>query len=233
MSKIFRHIRKLLLTENRFKSYLFYAIGEIVLIVVGILIALEISNWNESNKNEKSIKNLLVLIQDNLNDDKIELENNKAIGDRFLVYWKNVLKENPSDNGFTNLINHLGVYDFNSNNSGYLSVTRGNKLSLIKDRELINNITDYYELKFREMENRASAFGRQTLLMTNKIFDSLSRTEKMKSISKRTQLVIDDPVFKEALTELIGTTEDLLKKIDERAKQADLLIKSIEAELSK
>ncbi len=230
---MFRNIRKLLLSENRFKSYLLYAIGEIILIVAGILIALEISNWNEINKNEKEIKNLFVLIHDNLKDDKIELESNLRIGNRFLDYWQKVLKENPADHDFTNLINKLGVYDFNSNNSGYLSATRGNKLSLIKNRELINNITDYYELKFREMENRAAAFGRQTLLLTNKIFDSLSRTEGIKSISKRTQLVIDDPVFKETLIELLTTTEDLLKKIADRIEKSDLLIQSIETELIK
>lgn len=233
MSKIFRNIRKLLLSENRFRSYFFYAIGEIVLIVAGILIALEISNWNEINKNEKEIKDLLVLIHDNLKDDRVELKNNLRIGNRFLEYWQKVLKENPADSGFTNLINRLGVYDFNSNNSGYLSAIRGNKLSLIKNREMINNITDYYELKYREMENRAAAFGRQTLLITNKIFDSLSRTERIKSVSKRTQLVIDDPVFKETLFELLSTTEDLLNKIDERIEKASLLIKSIEVELSK
>ncbi|MEH6514961.1 MAG: DUF6090 family protein, partial [Maribacter arcticus] len=50
MIKFFRKIRQRLLTENKFNKYLFYAIGEIVLVVIGILIALQINNWNEQRK---------------------------------------------------------------------------------------------------------------------------------------------------------------------------------------
>ncbi|MDR5590982.1 DUF6090 family protein [Christiangramia sp. SM2212] len=50
MIKLFRNIRRRLLRENRFTRYLIYAIGEIVLVVIGILIALQINNWNENRK---------------------------------------------------------------------------------------------------------------------------------------------------------------------------------------
>jgi hypothetical protein len=50
MIKFFRRIRQQLLTENKFPKYLLYAIGEIVLVVIGILIALQINNWNELRK---------------------------------------------------------------------------------------------------------------------------------------------------------------------------------------
>ena len=50
MIKFFRNIRKRLLKENRFNKYLLYAIGEIILVVIGILIALQISNSNEAKK---------------------------------------------------------------------------------------------------------------------------------------------------------------------------------------
>jgi len=50
MIKFFRKIRRQLLTENRFSKYLLYAIGEIVLVVIGILIALQINIWNENRK---------------------------------------------------------------------------------------------------------------------------------------------------------------------------------------
>ncbi len=52
MIKFFRKIRQRLLTENKFSKYLIYAIGEIVLVVIGILIALSINNWNEIQKNK-------------------------------------------------------------------------------------------------------------------------------------------------------------------------------------
>jgi len=47
MIKFFRHIRQKLVKENKFSKYALYAIGEIILVVVGILIALSINNTNE------------------------------------------------------------------------------------------------------------------------------------------------------------------------------------------
>lgn len=57
MIKFFRKIREKLLQEHRFSKYLLYAIGEIVLVVIGILIALQINNWNENriNSNKETI----------------------------------------------------------------------------------------------------------------------------------------------------------------------------------
>jgi hypothetical protein len=53
MIKFFRKIRQQLLAENKFSKYLLYAIGEIVLVVIGILIALQVNNWNENRKTQK------------------------------------------------------------------------------------------------------------------------------------------------------------------------------------
>ncbi len=50
MVQFFRRIRQKLLVDNRFTKYLLYAIGEIILVVIGILIALQINNWNEERK---------------------------------------------------------------------------------------------------------------------------------------------------------------------------------------
>lgn len=62
MIKFFRNIRKKLASENKVAGYLRYAIGEIVLVMIGILLALQINNWNEARKernNEiKYLKNL-------------------------------------------------------------------------------------------------------------------------------------------------------------------------------
>jgi len=54
MLKFFRKIRQQLLSENRFSKYLIYAVGEIVLVVIGILIALQVNNWNEQRKLENT-----------------------------------------------------------------------------------------------------------------------------------------------------------------------------------
>ena len=50
MIKFFRHIRKDFMEKNKTGKYLKYAIGEIILVVIGILIALSINNWNEGRK---------------------------------------------------------------------------------------------------------------------------------------------------------------------------------------
>jgi hypothetical protein len=73
MIKFFRHIRRRLLAENRFSRYLIYAIGEIVLVVIGILIALQINNWNEEYKTRLIEKDLYEKLSRDL--DK-ETENN-------------------------------------------------------------------------------------------------------------------------------------------------------------
>ncbi|MEO2064289.1 MAG: DUF6090 family protein [Christiangramia sp.] len=65
MAKLFRHIREKLARENRFTRYIVYAIGEIILVVIGILIALQINNWNEDRKEKiKEIKLLSALQED-------------------------------------------------------------------------------------------------------------------------------------------------------------------------
>jgi hypothetical protein len=50
MINFFRKIRQKLLTENNFSKYLIYAIGEILLVVIGIIIALQVNTWNENRK---------------------------------------------------------------------------------------------------------------------------------------------------------------------------------------
>ncbi len=56
MIKFFRKIRQKLISENKFSKYLLYAIGEIILVVIGILIALQINNANEVAKQQKQQK---------------------------------------------------------------------------------------------------------------------------------------------------------------------------------
>ena len=65
MIKFFRHIRRSLINENKMGKYFKYAIGEILLVVIGILIALQINNWNENKKaNDKEHQVLTEIISD-------------------------------------------------------------------------------------------------------------------------------------------------------------------------
>jgi len=69
MIKFFRRIRQQLLTENKFSKYVLYAIGEIVLVVIGILIALQINTWNEDRVKKIALKEHLKNMIENLNQD--------------------------------------------------------------------------------------------------------------------------------------------------------------------
>ena len=73
MIKFFRKIRQKTLTENKFGKYLIYAIGEIALVMIGILLALQVNDWNETRKSIASEKRYVSdLIQD-LKNDSIKL----------------------------------------------------------------------------------------------------------------------------------------------------------------
>lgn len=72
MIKFFRKIRQHLLAEGKTGKYLKYAIGEIVLVVIGILIALQINNWNEDRKEFRKSKALLEEFKRDLARDTVE-----------------------------------------------------------------------------------------------------------------------------------------------------------------
>ena len=74
MIKFFSKIRQRLLTENKFIKYLIYAIGEILLVVIGILIALQVNNWNEERKLRALELELLQEYQEELQYNYQELE---------------------------------------------------------------------------------------------------------------------------------------------------------------
>lgn len=76
MIKFFRHIRKSLLMENKTSKYFKYAIGEVILVVIGILIALQINNWNEERMNHETAMYLLSSLNGDLENDIEELKSN-------------------------------------------------------------------------------------------------------------------------------------------------------------
>lgn len=76
MISLFKKIRHDLLTKNKFSKYLLYAIGEIILVVLGILMALQINNRNELQKDEIRVNKYLVNLSETLADDIASLEAN-------------------------------------------------------------------------------------------------------------------------------------------------------------
>jgi len=86
MLKFFRHIRQDLIHSGKTSKYFKYAIGEVILVVIGILIALQVNNWNEQRKIKEQQNTFLKSVKKDLNTDatflkrylkKLELDNNK------------------------------------------------------------------------------------------------------------------------------------------------------------
>lgn len=93
MIKFFRKIRKQLATENKTMAYSRYAIGEIVLVVIGILIALSINNWNENKKKTASAMLHLETISKNVAEDIVQLENLYHFTDTILGYTNKLSRQ--------------------------------------------------------------------------------------------------------------------------------------------
>jgi hypothetical protein len=93
MIKFFRKIRQKLLTENKFSTYLIYASGEILLVVIGILIALSINNRNEAKKEAKVEKQYMISLLSDLAKDRAELLSNVEFGSIPVIYNDSLFSE--------------------------------------------------------------------------------------------------------------------------------------------
>lgn len=115
MIKLFWRIRQKLLSENKFSKYLIYAIGEIVLVVIGILIALQINNWNEINKLRKLETNTLKELRADLKQNIFEINNHiealedcKNSNEVIISHMENALPYHDSlDYHFSNLYPYI------------------------------------------------------------------------------------------------------------------------------
>ena len=113
MIKFFRKIRHKLLSENKLSKYLLYAIGEIVLVVIGILIALQINNANELRKQNETLNSIFRIVKDDLNSDLKEMN-------EFIEYYERVRK--PI---FDTLLSAKPTFEDMKENRKYSLVFRG------------------------------------------------------------------------------------------------------------
>ncbi|MFK5974793.1 MAG: DUF6090 family protein [Flavobacteriaceae bacterium] len=139
MIKLFRRIRKQLLKENRIGKYLLYALGEIVLVVIGILIALSINNWNENKKVEKA-ENII------LNDLKAEMESNIEALDNLTNRHRKLLTDAKIIENIQRNLDRLKSYtpdsivEITSNLAGHYFYAKRGILNSILSSGLINSI---------------------------------------------------------------------------------------------
>jgi len=74
MIKLFRKVRQRLLTQNKFGKYLAYALGEIILVMIGILLALQVNNWNEQRTLQGKITSIYAIVKSDLELDIVMID---------------------------------------------------------------------------------------------------------------------------------------------------------------
>ena len=203
MIKFFRHIRKSLLMESKTSKYFKYAIGEIVLVVIGILIALQINNWNnnrlESSKEQLFLKNLESDVKANLIEYKntynrslqAYLASNEIL--EIIKSKKPITNQNKIDSLVHLMINEftsLDLIDGSINeilNTGSLNVIKDAKLrkKLSNWSKTINDYQDDVKITNDYLFDKLIPSTENKLLLRNsKVPEKFSSIDNVKNITK-------------------------------------------------
>ena len=150
MIKFFRKIRQRLLTENKFSKYLLYAIGEIALVMIGILLALQVNNWNEEQQLKKERITILQNLKEDLTNDIenyqhsiLRLEDRQKVVDKVLVLFENIPNKIDSSKTARNLLVLGFIEDHNPNFSTYNEIQGSGKLALINSKKIKKALANY------------------------------------------------------------------------------------------
>jgi hypothetical protein len=152
MPNIFRNIRKQLASENKTAAYLRYALGEILLVVIGILIALQVNNWNENRKDHiREVQYLNNLKQDleqqvvNI-DAQLDFEKRIVKISNSLIKTYNANQRFPEESDvFLKISNIAPRKTFRSVNATFSDMESSGALNLITDPVLRKEIINYYQ----------------------------------------------------------------------------------------
>ena len=150
MIKFFRRIRYDLMGENKTGKYLKYALGEIVLVVIGILIALSVNTWNENRKDGIKEHVILKSLKVNLNENlKLLILANKATIDAYNASLKlHELTAPYATNLNTKQIDSLisvtfDYFAFDANSGAINEIINSGQLNIIKNEDLKNQISNW------------------------------------------------------------------------------------------
>ena len=197
MIKFFRKIRQTSIFENKFGNYLIYAIGELILVVIGILIALQINNCNEQRNSDKQelllLKQLQIDIKTNL-DEVVELNQRLSINKFGIDSLVNRLSKKQYHKKVPFLLSQsLRKSEFTNASSGYNLMQNG-KASLISDETILKQVLELYENDFPNIMSRQND-------MKNSIdFIQTSFVNKL-FIKQQNQISIKFKKFDEVATE--------------------------------
>ena len=162
MLSFFRQLRQKLLTQNRVGKYLVYAVGEIVLVVIGILIALQVNSWAERRREESLYFTYLVRLKSDSENllDRI----------RLATYWENEMVELTRYqldflNGGLNDLDTLklavsveftaGINPYSLHIPTYSELESTGRLVLIESESLKQELADFQQYTIQRMSNKA------------------------------------------------------------------------------
>ena len=153
MTRIFKNIRQKLASENKVSVYLRYAIGEILLVVIGILIALQVNNWNEARENENLEINYLKGIKANMSDDITELKRHFVEDTTDFNTYTFLIRAFNSDSVeskhqeiIANLKSSFRLHWFEGNDIVFEDMKSSGRLNLIQSDTIKYAIQKYYKL---------------------------------------------------------------------------------------
>lgn len=162
MITLFRRIRHKLLSENKWRNYLGYAVGEILLVVVGILIAIQVNNFYEKKKERKKEQAFLKEINLDFKSNKEQLDSivefnkvNLHAGRRLQEILKNFDPENPKITAKNKVFaDSIGYYNnlvwrnksFNPKNGTVEALLNSSSFDLIQNDTLRRNLISWRDV---------------------------------------------------------------------------------------
>ena len=204
MINFFRKIRFLLLHKKRFNKYFIYALGEILLVVIGILIAVGIGEWRFDIKKEKELIAYYQGLSYDLNQDKKKLESLITLYDNTITAIvaevdRMQLSSYNEETLYKNVPSWM-VYttEFAPNKSTFTEIISSGKLQLFHNKKLKTQVLDVYgnlypEIKFRQ--NTINEFIRN--LRTDVLMDTYRWMNILDNDKNpNTDLILKNPKFK-------------------------------------
>ena len=234
MIKFFRKIRQKLLSENKFSKYLIYAIGEIALVVIGILIALQINNQNEARKAKVLEIELIRLLITDLEEKKEENISDLKYSDGIIKRSQGVVdmwvyEEKIDTTHLKRNLRTLGMDNYFQNQSSpiYAGLSSTNFWKQLPD-SLTKKIDNVYRVRLKRVGiafdklTEYGTFCRLNFLAPNDLIDLDRDTdellEKIKPVKE--EYILNSKLF-------ISSAERLRTRLESSAKEIEGLIKSL------
>ena len=195
MLKFFSKIRQKLLQQNRITQYLVYAVGEIFLVVIGILIALQVNTWNEGRKLEVESKTLTQDINAEFKDNRIVLK--ERIADleiatnnvRMILGLMNAEPEEIQKAEPAGILSKSLKYgNYNPANSSINELISSGKLNLVRNPALKKNLFKWLQL----LEDADEDFKNQDMQATTLLIPYLYKHISMQNLNTYNSLEVDN-----------------------------------------